>query len=299
MLQITVLIRLTGLLLLTPDKQAGDLPMHVLMPSPGAHVPMPHVPEIGFLTSSAAACKPYSGSTTAPAAFQYDPQERVCYVNMNGWWMEIGTRRIGNPPAPQLPPGVMNLSTALGFFVERSLLGNTPDSRIRSRVTLNDGVPGDTCNRFRFRVRKRDVNGTVKDTVLSLTNVLDWQIHQFQQPNLVLVRRRLNPPQGMDKPDTLFIVPPRGGVITLFVRQLTQKEKDHVGIPSPALGDSATHFHAYLDLLKVPESGRRVPTLQSTGGPPCDWPFVPSFVRPLFSPGTAGCMVASALPTSP
>ena len=318
MLQTMIVIKLTGLLLLTPDTRAGALPMHVLMPDRGIHVPMTHTPEVGFLTS-AGNCNPRPGSTTPPAAFAYDSVEGVCYVNMDGWSMEIGTRS-SNPTTVSLPIGTNNLSTALQKYVDRSLLGDTPDARIRGRVTLNEGVPIDSCNRYSFHVQRRGSDGALKDTILRLTNVLDWKIENFQEPTLALVRRRLNPQPGQ-KLDTVAVVAPVGNVITVLVRQLSDHDRQHLPQGPLVLGDPVTHFLAYFDVLGVPFSDQRPPRLQSTQpNETCSWPYVPRFapsrrrmalVAPMAhagrhgqnvridAAGTAACMVASALPSSP
>lgn len=322
MLQTTVLIRLTGMLLLTPNSQAGALPMHVLMPDRGMYVRMRHTPEIGF-TTPADKCGPRPGSSTDPHAFAYDSVEGVCYVNMAGWSMEIGK----SPPTPAhvaLPTGTNNLSAVLQRYVDRSLLGDTPDARVRARLTLNEGAPGAPCDRYSFHVQRRGADGVLKDTVMYLTSVLGWEIKNFPSSTLVLVRRRLNPQPGQ-RPDTVAIVPRDGNVIRVYVRQLSDRDRQHLPPETPAAGDPATHFHAYFDLLKVPLAERPVPTLAaSQPAVGCSWSFVEraeppaqralamvmaqnerehavraAFWTRIDAASTAGCMVASALPAEP
>jgi hypothetical protein len=77
------------------------------------------------------------------------------------------------------------------------------------------------------------------------------------------------------------------------VRQITEEDRAHKPQAHPtALGDRVLHFHAYLDLLGAPLSGRKLPTLQSNQGPN-------SACILNKGAGTANCMVASALPTPP
>ncbi|MFL5381840.1 MAG: hypothetical protein ACJ8GN_04930 [Longimicrobiaceae bacterium] len=307
MLQMTVFIKLTGLLFLTPSTQAGDLPMHVLMPATES-APMRHVPEIGY-PSSAADCR-----------YTYDPAEGVCYVNLDGWYVEIGPP--GNPSAAALPPGATNLSSALNRYVDRSLFGETPDARLRSRVTLNAGAPGRSCARFLFKLGQPLPNGQPSDSV-PLTNVLDWEIQGLSEGSLVLVRRPLNPRPGHDTPEEVgILMPDANHAIKLFIRHVPEAEAMHLPTPLPEPGTPVTHFNAYYDLLGVPSLGRNLPTLRSSHGPDaeCTWSGAssvaasasagpaatghgpPNVVRPTGIPagaGTAACMVASGLPTPP
>jgi hypothetical protein len=199
-----VLIKLTGLLLLTPDTHAGALPMHVLMPDSGNHASPTHYPEIGYHTRTPRECGPRPGSTTDPAAFYYDSIQQICYVNMDGWSMEIGTRK-DDSTSVVLPLGTYNLSTALGTYVDRKLLSDSPGTHVRSHLTLNEGAPepDSSCAPYLFTVPRKRPNGVETDS-MRLTNVVAWRISDFREPGVVLVRRRLN--SGIeDKPDTVWV----------------------------------------------------------------------------------------------
>jgi hypothetical protein len=283
MLQFTVLIKFTGLLLLTPNTNAGALPLHVLMPIPGSQVPMPHFPEVGV--------KIPKDQCSVGGDIWWDEAGEVCYVNMDGWFMEIGPPSGGSPSPVKLPFETTNLSTALHRYLDAALLGETPDrTRLRSRVTIYSGAPGPSpsCELYEFKIKNPIGSGT---TTSPLTNVLDWRIDNVQQPELVLVRRPLNPGAGHDRPETVFVVPPTSGVVEVYVRQVPDDERQHktpTETQQPPFKN--THFHAYYDLLEIPWDERVLPDLTGrTATPSCPWPGNP------FAPGAPTCLVASAL----
>jgi hypothetical protein len=292
MVPITIVIQMTGLLLLSPSRSTGELPMYVLMPAPMALM-APHAPMVGFR----------SNPGNCPGT--YDAAENVCYVDMDGWSMTIGTLAATSARA-SLPSGALNLSATTGRFVPPTLFGPQPDDpSLRGRVILNAGTVSNACDRFFFNVGQ---------TMMSLTNVLEWRITDYNQPTLTLVRTPLASGGGAER--TVAILTPVNGEIELFIRNLP------VGVTpggSAAAGDSATHFHAYYDLLGVPSPGRVIPVVQSTSGPSasCSWAGarhmtlfndgrnalftgVGQSILPMSTvstgPGTPTCMVAGGLP---
>ncbi|MFL5381841.1 MAG: hypothetical protein ACJ8GN_04935 [Longimicrobiaceae bacterium] len=297
MVPITIVIQMTGLLLLSPSRSTGELPMYVLMPAPRALM-APHAPVIGFRASSAS-CR---GT--------YDHAENVCYVDMDGWSMSIGTLP-GTPAQASLPPGALNLTALTGRSVPSPLFAPHPDDpSLRGRVILNAGAPSNACDRFFFNVGP---------TVMSLTNVLEWRITDYNEPSLTLVRTPLGSGGGAEQ--TVATLTPVNGRIELFIRNLPAGSGPG---GSAAVGDSATHFHAYYDLLGVPRADHVIPVVQSTSGPSasCGWagsasafgsPWINTprdqlavFVgigqsilpvrSPFESPGAPTCLVAGGLP---
>lgn len=282
MLQFTVLIKLTGLLLLAPNTHDGKLPLHVLAPVPGSQVQMPHVPEVGVVIPKPE-CK-------IGGDIWYDDTAGVCYVNMDGWFMEIGTPEHA-PTSVVLPFATTNLSTALNRFINPAFFGETPDAtKLRSRVTINGGIPSESCELYKFNVLNPDGSGTLLTS--PLTNVLDWEIQNVQGSQLVLVRRPLNPGPGHDKPEPVFWITPQAGHVQVVIRQVTDDERKHQPTTHQSPPFRNTHFHAYYDLLGISTTGRHLPDLVEDGkDSQCIWPGDPAA-----GPSTPTCMIAGGLP---
>lgn len=283
MLQIPIVIKLTGLLLLTPNTETGSPPMNVLMPTT-RNLAEAHVAQLGFHGDSTALCA------------HYDTLARICYVDMDGWSMDIGQSG-GNPSSTRLPRGTANLSDRRERHVHRNLLGNNPGDTVRSRITIYGGSVTDSCALARW-----SFNGSPFD----MPNVLDWTIPDFPHRQLTLRRRQLNR-GGSAREQTIARLRPVNGRIELFIRHIPSSEQNELDAgnttPSthrPRPGATADHFGAYFDLLNVPAAQRpSLPVATTVLQDRCSWVkgvAIEAFIDVAASPGTASCMVAGGLP---
>ncbi|HKP75017.1 MAG TPA: hypothetical protein VJT67_05705 [Longimicrobiaceae bacterium] len=278
LLQITVVVRLTGLLLMVPDSHVhdsaggdkGGLPMHVLMPVEGAHVPA-HFAEIGWRSTEEACTEPYVyTSDTEHAGF--------CWANLDGWSLDLGQG--GSPTGTFDTPRHRPLigGGPLGHAVDRTLFGPTPGRALRSRITLYSGSVTGECP-----FAKWDFRG---ETDKELTSVLTWTFTTGTLRELTLVRLQDN--RG-DPADTMTIgLPtPERNTLELYVRYIPVDEYAK-GHKNGEIGKTmATHLHAFYDLLKVGAGARPFPLFKGETGTPCDFPK---------TPGSPTCMIGSAFP---
>src|ERR1700741_4109618 len=166
----TVLIQMTGLMLITPPGEEGGR-TYVMMPdSPG--LPKPHSAWIGFGGRKTSLCVDHRGG--------------ICYVDLDQWSVEpIGrggwprTARVSN-----LHPSLLNLSDASG--------GHTVDFRtqkdsLRAHITFLSGRAGEACSLGDWEVEPVNRRGAPqpKETIL-MANVLNWVIRQ-RQDSLTMV----------------------------------------------------------------------------------------------------------------
>jgi hypothetical protein len=291
-LAVTVLIRMTGLLLLTPSNTSGRLPVHVLMPATGNL--SAHVAQVGF-----------RGANTRWCAFWDDG---ICYVNMEGWSLDI--RRPVGPTSgtTHMPKGAANVSSTVGRRVRSQHLGQTPGRMVRSRISLYSGSVSATCAIASWRW----TSTSTRDT---LANVLDWTISNWGRKYLVLTRQPLDPQphESAEIIDTLY-ADPVTNTIELFIRHVPAAEQDHDYVSNlPPQQDTHTsgsqrnHFHGYYDLLGVRHDGvRPVPSdprrLIENGQEKrwCPWATVAGPERLVIidvkNAGTMSCMVAAGNP---
>jgi hypothetical protein len=193
---ITVVIQLTGLLMVVPPRAGG--PTHVLVPVTPDTVP--HETFIGFRSNGTARhCDPRFG-------------EAFCFVDMEGWALDpIGGANNGSVT---LPRGVVNLTRGSGGYrVKEQHLGQGPHTELRSRFTLRGGGVTDACN---LGVWSYNPAGPAPAVDLPLTNVLEWTIPDLRQSQIVLVRRSLT--VAGTTPDTLAILSPDStGAVELLI----------------------------------------------------------------------------------
>ncbi|HEX2205775.1 MAG TPA: hypothetical protein VHG91_20850 [Longimicrobium sp.] len=293
-----VVVRMTGILLMTPSDSNDAEPMHVLMPRLSTAVPT-HFAQIGYRTLvDPGNCVPYV--------------DKICYLNMDGWYTEIGSQR--NPGGKvTLPPNAPNVSDGVNMRLAKELLTDAPDpTRVRARVTLLAGQETKSCALAKWRWVPQSTGAEQR---LDMASVVDWRIPNvpLSEGRLVIVRRRFHEPNVTDT----IHVESANGRIELFVRHVIYDELDHVVSTQPraVLGDAAQHFDEYYNLLG--HSGDRpIPYVSDLTGYPkrCAWedqtpvfhaprPFGrPGGVRALGedfdSPGMLSCMVASARPES-
>jgi hypothetical protein len=299
MVMATLVIRMTGLLLFVPDQGMDGRPTHVLMPA-STNIP-DHVAQVGFRSPNGAGCD------------EYDPFYGICYFDMTGYSLRIPDGSPSASGAP-MPSGAFNVTGAVNRRVPRSFLGDAPPrDRVRARVTLPAGQLAERpCG-----IARLAVPGGVS---YALHNVVDWIVSDVQLPGGRLVLQRV--PLGGGTPNTILDGRVSAGEsVQLFVRQVPETEKyPPTTVTRPALGDLATHMHAFYDMLGVgPSENRPIPRVTGTFGLPaaCSWgetsqewqgiqklqglQQTQALVemrrrRPGASPTTVNCMVASALP---
>lgn len=300
-----VVVRMTGLLLLTPSNPSNARPTHVLIPKTSYPVPI-HFAQIGYRAH------PDPGNCATYV-------DGICYLDMDGWSMDISAG--ANPGGSiAMPSGAANVSDAVQKPLPKELLNDFPDmTRLRSRITLHAGQEKEGCALAKW---KWTPQSTGIETHLDLANVVEWEIPNMPltRGRLLLVRKRLD---GLGTPETIDLGEPGGsGTIELFVRHIPTDELDHrpSNVGPPTLGHEARHFQAYYDLLGHQGGNRPIPRVSRTVGYPrgCRWQETGSTAQLLpraarvaeramdaraagptwRSPGMLSCMVASAKPES-
>lgn len=269
---ITVVLRMTGLLLLVPQahpagSEVGTLPLHVLVPAEGSSV-RPHMAQFGW-RSSQADCKHH---------FQRIKQNQgICWADMTNWFMELGQG--GTPTSGMiLPPSG---AVPLGGSQHRAspaLLGDSPGQQVRASVTLFSGRAVEECPFAEWDFRGH--------TGVAFSNVVTWTL---QLPAMPAIKHRpLNAPGGaeeaLDGPAAV------NDTLELFIRDMPTEEVNPGPMPpsEPEAGvTQATDFNAIYDLLNVPAGERELPVFRRKTGRVC------KFER---SPGSPTCMVGGGLP---
>lgn len=295
MLQIPVVVKLTGLLLLTPNTADHRLPMHVLMPVPHGS----HLAQIGYR------------QTTNHRCDSYDLDLSICYRNMEGYYMDIGSEIASPGPNSVVFKGdIGDVSDAGNARVDPSYFGNNPGPYLRARITLRSGTQTGSCNLGRW-----SFNG---DGWAPLANVVTWSIPNGGTDSVLLTRRRFRS-EPTAPPEILAVLRPvQGRPVELFIRQIppnaarldvfrTEDERTHDSMhgllhrsPFKPLMN-ADHFEAFYDLLGLsPSASRPLPRLWLQVGSNCLWArsmngVLSGNINPL-APGTPTCMVAGGTP---
>jgi hypothetical protein len=237
----TVVVHMSGLLLVVPPRQDGGR-THVLLPAaPG------HAARLGF---GVAGDEPFVHRLCLTDEAHGLPAIRagVCYVDLERWALEpFGD---GGPPtlvANALPAGVLNASDVSGgtHRVELASLGN----EVRAQVALTAGQVGGQCSLASWVVEPVDETGAVRREVLPLVNVLSWEIRNPAATELVFRSR--------SGPETITVplpAPAANGKIEILLSHVPLDELDDLppAIPGPpaAPTDTAYHFGAFYDLLR-------------------------------------------------
>ena len=295
MLQVGIVIKMTGLLLLTPSTANSDPPLHVLMPAAQEHRAW-----IGYRQVEEGDC-PY-----------YDSDDRICYRDMAGYSMEIGAPLTTQRASPVPLNGALgNLTRASRVPVDTAFFGNNPrPGRLRARITLYSGSQIDECHLGRWLFNW--------NLWAPLGNVVTWEIPDTVTRELALVRRRLGsdpsePPETLtvlrregDRPIELFIthLPVGGRIETALAAAQSVHSSDEPRARFRFLM-KADHFNAYYDMLGVDSAGRRpLPRLLLKVGSMCPWARDPlsGQVTSMVTARSAGaptCMVAGGTPAPP
>jgi hypothetical protein len=262
----TIVVQMTGLLMLAPENKAGK-PVHIFMPPP------PDSAHYAFIVFR------------CPGGV-----EDICGADMDGWSLEpIGAT--GSSGTARMPHGALNYSRGAGG-VNLNLQRARRDAR--SWVTLLGGSASPRpCSLATWSFD--DYGSTPRDWV-PLINVLEWQIPDLPQDSVVLVRRRIDKPGEREK--LAVLRPDSAGRVEILVAHMTEQEAANVFTPEflagfePALAarvramqsdpsvlaqqaHAATHglaplheatdeirphIRAYYDFLHAPAAHQRYPT---------------------------------------
>jgi hypothetical protein len=261
---LTVVLQMTGLLLLVPPNPGSNGTTHVLAPRTDS-LPR-HSAFIAYVAPSGERCP------------SYNEQTRICIVPMAGYFMELGTTGADNDePVGKLHKSG-NLTLASGKRVPGEYHGERPGAPVRSRISLHSGEIAETCSMATWRYDP--LGPTTPTDTFPLYNMVEWRIRDVPRDRLVLVRRRLNAPAGnapgtadtlaRPLPDssgvvwiTLMHVPPgeaanfRGFATGVVTRSRFPVTKDHaMRADAPYV---ASHFNAYYRLLGAGPNERPLP----------------------------------------
>jgi hypothetical protein len=239
----TVVVHISGLLMVVPPRQDGGR-THVLLPAaPG------HAARLGFgIAGDEAFVQRLCVTDEAhglPAI-----RAGVCYVDLERWSLQpFGD---GGPPTPAantLPAGVLNASDASGgdYRVDVAALGG----ELRAQVALTAGEVGGQCSLASWIVERVDAAGGPRPReVLPLINVLSWEIRNPAATELVFRSR--------SGPETVTVplpAPAPNGKIEILLSHIPLEELNDLppavpATPAPTQADTAYHFDAYYDLLR-------------------------------------------------
>jgi len=289
---LTVLIQMTGLLLIVPPQQNGG-ETHVIAPTirPGMGR---HVAWIGFGIAQGS-----SYESRLCVRYQAAHNAAICYVNLDDWSVRpIGTLGLpGTLDSGNLPNNAVNLTPgSAGHRVNRS----AAKGWIRSELAFVSGRAANPCAVGRWSYTP--VGGTAQPR--HLANVLEWVIQQPGNSKFELVFERRSPPHD----SVTVTLPSSSGVVALVIAHVPENEIPDLpggggthGDPYPGPGYQATHFHAFYDVMRLPNpphDSRRLPVLVGRGSVRrCPVRITGANNKSLTSVTgirTYGCMVAAA-----
>jgi hypothetical protein len=255
---VNMVIQMTGVLLLVPDKQSGG-PTQVILPVMSDD----HRAYIAFTQK-----KPTTQTCEVP-----DAKRDICYTSLDGWSLEgIGIATAGTS---RLPRGAVNLSRGSVGTVDTV----QARSKIRSQLTLLSGSATDSCGLATWTF---DPVGNLPPEKIRLINVLEWQIPNLTSESLELVLHRRGSGSPEIKRLTLHANDARE--IELLIFHLPLKDANTLtGLslpigpvasraPTPAAAHAPgrhsirsaalrKHMNAFYDVMGVPSAGtRRIPT---------------------------------------
>jgi hypothetical protein len=261
MLQIGVVIKMSGLLLLTPSTSEGQLPYYALLPKENHHEA-----RLGYREPTG----------LCPAGTEKDGE--ICYFRIEGYDITIGTYTPAGPI--ELNGAVANVSRAAGMPVRTSLLGNHPPTdTLQARVRLNAGEQTDQCYLARWFF-----NG---NPWAPLGNVITWTFTHSEPGNLKLTFRKLDNLGGPTR--TVEVPHPARGDVELFILHALPPPED----TRTSFLMEARHFDHYYNMLGVAPTGRRpLPVLLRRDPLRSGCPWAPGSR----SPGAPTCLVAGGAP---
>lgn len=244
MQSLTVLIRMTGLLLLTPQNSDGTGTMHVVMPKTGASVGTPiHFAQLG-----------YDPTLFGPAC-PHQLEDGLCYLDVGSSMVNIGARASG--PGTTLPqPGIADITEATGANVPRSRF-EKKDTKVFALINLYSATITDTC-----AIAEWEYGPPQHRRRQNLSNVVDWKIQNLPGTDLPLYRNNM-PGEAVDSVPLVTLRPAQGTrTIELYLRHSSK----------PAA--SGRHFHVLHDLAgaggtNLPDTP--VPIILNGEPRQCDW----------------------------
>lgn len=275
---VALVIRMTGLLLITPADAGGGGPVHVLFPRTGL-LAEPHVAQVGYRAPECAA-RP----------------DGICWRDIDGWSLDVGG---GSAPGPvRFPYPESNLSNLFGVHVPAALLGTAPDPGVlAARVTLRSGAVTGACALGRWSI-PHPAPG------VPMANVVEWTVPGLDPESVVLRGTRLG---DADVTETIRLPANGSGTIELYIRHLPRGEVDfHDGIatgyqPAPAIpGEPAKHFGPLYDLLDAGAGQRHLPVFVGATGESCRrlWPIGRPHLARRAAPARLHASFASTAPWS-
>jgi hypothetical protein len=195
---LTIVLQLTGLLMIVPPNPGTIGPTQVLMPEPNAPDDLNHVAVIGFRRNG------------TEQQCDAGSDREFCFVRMDGWVLDPLP---GRSSRVTLPRSVLNLTQGSGGRrVHPNNFGiNAQRDSLRSRITLGGGSLTDTCHLARWSF---DPVGSARRDTFSLSNVVEWTIPDVPVDRVSLVRRRLN---GSSPQSLTTLLPDSSGRIELLV----------------------------------------------------------------------------------
>lgn len=249
---LTVILHLTGLLLLTPGSTSPTA-THVLIPEPPGNMER-HVTRLLYRPDNLQHC---------PSSTHVGP---FCIVELNDQDLKIGDSvEASRPPIPE---GTPNVSTASSRRVPRDRYEADPSERLRSRVTFWAGERLGMCSKGWWEFR---------DTTMMVPNVVTYELVHTGAglPRITVTPLRDHRPTPQL---TLAAAPEARGEVHLFVYSVTPAEPEQVETiamrrlaGAPALDNSvplarqdplpyrsrASHYRAYYNLIGATWWNRR------------------------------------------
>lgn len=263
----TLVIRMTGLLLISHTDARDSLPAYVLVPK--THMLSErHVAQVGYRTSP----------LLCPNGLD---DNGVCWENLAGWSLELGPSIAGKTG---LPHAEANLTSNTGLRVRNALLrrGVDPTGLLASRVILNSGEITDECAMAQWSIQTDSQR-------VHMPNVLVWRV-----PNVTELRMK-----SLTNSGEKTIPLPRD--LELFIRHVPEAETRGF-VPVIPLREPAHHYSAIYNLFEG-NGTRHLPVYRATNwGHRCRevWPLplrsrMEKF-RPNFAPTTVSCMIGYGQP---
>lgn len=233
-----VVIHMTGLVMIVPPKTGQNGTRVLLTP-----LDTIHKARVGFGMDSGSAHAATLCVDTATVR-----RDGICYVDLNTWTLEpFGSGGTAVPSGLELPRGVLHATRFTGGL--HTIPNSTPNI---PQVVLLAGWAGPTpCSLANWTYEPRDARGRLlPPETRALINVLDWEIEGLSQPTLVFEHRTSG------AKDTVPLVKSANGTVELILANIPKD--DYKGLPpgqATSLGplpDSATHVHAYYNVLRDP-----------------------------------------------
>ena len=299
---VTVVIHMTGLLLVVPNSQGGA---NVLLPDTrrvGAHVA-----RLGFGIERRTNPRDVPRPCIKDARFF---TAGICYVNLYEWELEeFGEGGEIPASAPQLPPSVLNVSTAAGGKHKAHARWLT-NGEFRRQLVFRSGERGEACSLATWTYDVINEQGQKVAKTEPVANVLEWKI---KNPTVRALRFRH---QGTGETATVPL--PQTGEVHIVLAHVPPADAEDLPPnpnprkPSGRLPRLAPHFHAYYDMVRLPASpAKRLPDTDRRRGIPrnaekpkteaCPVSITPversdTSAAEARAIGTYACMIASADP---